>query len=300
MGWCKLPPLFCTASETARDVTQDLWDLETELEPHPLKMYSIPNELNLPEITSVTSKSMANLLEVYMNDFFGMMQVPTIKELHKFTRSILYGIHSVFLLPGPSKDATDKPISIKKLKAGNDLWSTQKEILGWLFNGISQCMQLPNDKVTKICTHLIQISRQKLVYLGELEKLNGCLMHAMIGIPNGRGLLLLLIATIATKGKTKYYKNKMIQQNSETKQALQDWKELLCTANLHPTPCADLLPAPATYSGYCDASKSRAGGVWFGIDKSLPPIVWHTTFLQHIQDEVVSFKNPKGQFPTQI
>jgi len=193
-----------------------LSDSETELEPHPLKMYSIPNELNLPEITSVTSKSMANLLEVYMNDFFGMMQVPTIKELHKFTRSILYGIHSVFLLPGPSKDATDEPISIKKLKAGNGLWSTQKEILGWLFNGISQCMQLPNDKVTKICTHLIQISRQKLVYLGELEKLNGCLMHAMISIPNGRGLLLPLIATIATKGKSKYYKNKMIWLNSET------------------------------------------------------------------------------------
>ncbi len=41
--------------------------------------------------------------------------------------------------------------------------------------------------------------------------------------------------------------------------------------NLHPTLCADLLPAPATYGGYCDASKSGAGGVWFGIDKSLNP-----------------------------
>jgi len=137
MGWCKSPPLFCTASETARDVAQDLWDSETELEPHPLKMYSIPNKLNLPEITSVTSESMANLLEVYMDDFFGMMQVPIVEELCKFTRTILYGIHSIFPLPGPSKDATDEPISIKELKAGDGLWSTQKEILGWLFDGIS-------------------------------------------------------------------------------------------------------------------------------------------------------------------
>jgi len=130
MGWCESPPLFCTASETARDVAQDLWDSQTDLEPQPLEIYSIPTELKLPELTSVTSESMANLLEVYMDDFFRMMQVPTVKELRKFTRSILYGIHSVFPLPGPSNDPTDEPVSVKKLKAGDGLWSTQKEILG--------------------------------------------------------------------------------------------------------------------------------------------------------------------------
>jgi len=294
MGWCESPPLFCTASETARDVAQDLWDSETDLEPHPLEIYSIPNELNLPELTSVTSESMANLLEVYMDDFFGMLQAPTIAELHKFTRSILYGIHAVFPPPGPSEDQTDEPISVKKLKAGDGLWSTQKEILGWLFDGVSRCMQLPNDKVSKIRAHLIHISRQKMIRLGELEKLNGRLMHATIGIPNGRGLLSPLIATIATKGKSKFYKNKLIRLNTETKQALRDWKELLRVSNLHPTPCADLLPATATYGGYCDASKKGAGGVWFGIDKLLPPIVWRIALPQHLQDEVVSFENPKG------
>jgi len=49
-------------------------------------------------------------------------------------------------------------------------------------------------------------------------------MHATIGIPNRCGLLLpLLIATIATKGTSKFYKNKLIWLNSETKQALHVW-----------------------------------------------------------------------------
>jgi len=210
MGWCESPPLFCTASETARDAAQELWDNDTALDPHPLKVHSIPNTLDLPAASRITSKPFANLLEVYMDDFFGMIQSPTVAELQKFTSAILKGIHTVFPPPGPSDDPTDEPISLKKLKSGDSLWSTQKEILGWLFNGITRCMQLPDDKVTKIQAQLLQISRQKLVRLGELEKLNGRLMHATIGIPNGRGLLSPVIATIATKGTTKFYKNKII------------------------------------------------------------------------------------------
>jgi len=116
-----------------------------------------------------------------------MIQSPTVAELQKFTRAILKGIHTVFPPLGLSDDPTDEPISLKKLKSGDGLWSTQKEILGWLFNGITRCMQLPDDKVTKIQAQLLQISRQKLIRLGELEKLNGRLMHATIRIPNGRG-----------------------------------------------------------------------------------------------------------------
>jgi len=104
-----------------------------------------------------------------------------------------------------------------------------------------------------------------VVRLSELEKLNGILMHATIGIPNGRGLLSPLIATIATKGKSRFYKDKTIQLNIDTKQALQDWATLLEMANKQPTPCMDLMPAPADYGGYCDAARSRAGGEWFGL-----------------------------------
>jgi len=69
--------------------------------------------------------------------------------LVQFTRSVLHGIHMVFPPPGPDEDPSDEPIALKKLKQGDGMWST-KEILGWLFDGVSRSMQLPSDKVTKI------------------------------------------------------------------------------------------------------------------------------------------------------
>jgi len=50
--------------------------------------------------------------------------------------------------------------------------------------------------------------------------------------------------------------------NSEMKQALWDWKELLCTANMHSTSCTNLPPALAMYSW--------RHMVWY--QKSLPPL----------------------------
>ena len=47
-----------------------------------------------------------------------------------------------------------------------------------------------------------------MVKLGELEKVTGKLMHANIRIPNGRGLLSLIIAMVATKSKLCNYKDK--------------------------------------------------------------------------------------------
>jgi len=51
---------------------------------------------------------------------------------------------------GPDENQDDKPIALKKLKQGNDMWDTMKEILVWLFNGIGRCIQLPSQKVTMI------------------------------------------------------------------------------------------------------------------------------------------------------
>jgi len=120
-----------------------------------------------------------------MDDFIGLVQTITMKELTHFTWAVLHGIHTVFPLPGPGDDQDDKPILVKKLKQGGGWWDTQKEILGWLFDGITKCLQLPVDKVSKLWTSLMQMTKQKSVRIRELEKLNGKLMHAMIGIPNG-------------------------------------------------------------------------------------------------------------------
>jgi len=110
----------------------------------------------------------------------------------------------------------DKPISLKKLKQGDGKWAKSKEILGWFLNGVSRCMSLPANKVKKITNNLKNLVKQKLVKLGDLEKITGKLMHATIGIPNGQGLLSPIIATVATKGKSRKYKDKKTKLNQST------------------------------------------------------------------------------------
>jgi len=295
MGWCKSPPLFCTALETARDIAQEKSENTELLKPHPLENLCLPNNFEcLPSIRQSDQESMIKLLEVYMDDFIGLAQAITKEELLHFTRAVLHGIHTVFPPPGEGDDPEDEPISLKKLKQGDGRWDTQKEILGWLFDGLTKCMQLPPAKVLKIRKNIFQITNKKMVRIGELEQLNGKLMHASMGIPNGRGLLSPVIVAIATKGCSRNYKDKTIRLNAATKQALKDWAMLLEVSNQHPTLCSDLVQAPADYGGYCDASRSGAGGVWFGFERQLPPIVWRVAFPEEIQQKLVSTVNPRG------
>jgi len=161
---------------------------------------------------------------------------------------------------------------------------TQKEILGWLFDGVMKCMMLPAIKVVKIRNLLLQITRAKVVRLGEFEKLHSKLLHAT----KRMGLLSPLIVTITTKGNSRFYEDKTIRLslNIDTKQALRDWATLLKMANKQPTPCADVMSAPVDYGGYCNAARSRAGGVWFGLEKGLPQIVWRVAFPPAIQNQL--------------
>jgi len=139
---------------------------------------------------------------------------------------------------------------VKKLQQGDGLWSTKKEILCWVFDGVSKCLSLLTEKVDKIKTTLTKLSRKKTVWFGDLEQINRKLMHATVGIPNGWGLLSPIIALIAKKPNTQNYKERMVQLNEATKQAMVDWIDLLLTALKHPMPCVDLIPAPADYGGY--------------------------------------------------
>jgi len=295
MGWTESPPIFCTATETARDVGQENLNNEHTLPPHKLEHMCLPAHLPLPHTDDVNTENLAKLLEVYVDDFMGFMQAPTNAALIHFTRAILHGIHSVFPPPGPKDDPMDEPISLKKLQQGDGIWDTRKEILGWLFDGVTRCMQLPPDKTNKITNQLKQILRKTHVRFGDLEKINGKLMHASTGIPNGRGLLSPIIATLATKPNTKHYKDRETRLNTATRQAITDWLTLLPLATKLPMPCRDLIQAPADFGGYCDASKHGAGGVWFGIHKKLPPIVWRVEFPLQIQEQVVSATNPHGK-----
>jgi len=110
------------------------------------------------------------------------------------------------------------------------------------------------------------------------RKMMGKLMYATIGIPNGRGLLSLIIAMVATKERLHNYKNKTTKLNQATCQALQDWLTLLPHALQHPTPCTNLLPALSNFGGFCDASKQGTSGIWFGFGKNAHPLYGKSNF----------------------
>jgi len=144
MGWCESPPFFCTASETARDLAQQYLNQPMgTLPPHPLEHLSVPPVHNLPHITSENADKLSKVLEVFVDDFICMLQAPTPASLQHATQAILHGIHTIF--PPDHANPANDSISIKKLKQGDGMWDTRKEILGWLFDGVTHCMQLPNE-----------------------------------------------------------------------------------------------------------------------------------------------------------
>jgi len=65
---------------------------------------------------------------VYIDDLIGLDKAQN--ALLYFTPAILHSIYKVFLPPRPTDDQIVEPISVKKLKQGNGLWSTKKKILG--------------------------------------------------------------------------------------------------------------------------------------------------------------------------
>jgi len=141
------------------------------------------------------------LLEVYVDDFIGMIQGPSKNNLLHFTQAILHDIHKIFPPPTDATRPEDEPIALKKLQQGDGLWSTSKEILGWLFDGLTHCIALPASKVTKLCQDLWAVSRCHHIHVKKLQQLQGKLIHALLGIPNGKTLLSPLIALV-TKFQT--------------------------------------------------------------------------------------------------
>ena len=76
MDWSKSPPFFCAATETARDVAMKNIQNKASLELHPLESIMLGNaNVNfLPKIYRNRPTEFIKLLEVYIDDFIGVIQ----------------------------------------------------------------------------------------------------------------------------------------------------------------------------------------------------------------------------------
>lgn len=150
MGWSESPPFFCSASETARDIAADIAEnTEVTLPPHPQEEWMLPHQWEEEEVVC-TNCNLLSMIEVYVDDFIAMAQCRDKDKLRHISRSLLHAIHEVFPPPSITGHNGEDPISLKKLKAGDGTWSTTKEILGWIFNGKSRCIELKLERTIAI------------------------------------------------------------------------------------------------------------------------------------------------------
>ena len=285
MGWAESPPFFCAATETARDIIQHYFQKVPIIPPHPLESHLYSRDTvaeKQPDNTSSTQ------LEVYVDDFIALTNDNSRQHIQHLARAMLVGIHSIFPPPTITGHSGEDPISNKKLLQHEGLFEQEKEILGWIINGKNYSIRLPLAKITKIQDEISAIIKKKKVPSNTLEKIQGRLIHASIGIPGGRGLMSpLYAAQIQTKEFTSI--------TPQLKQCLQDWKELVKVVNSRETSVLELVPQPAEYIGYVDASKTAVGGVWTNGTKTLTQQwVWRLEWPMEIQQQLVSANNKQG------
>jgi hypothetical protein len=315
MGWKHSPPFFCAASETGRDVGEHLLHQEIgSLPPHPFETHMLdtmdpdllrkttehPETWNDSELPTYTEKLQTllethqadffKLLEVYVDDFIGVLHSDDLEIIRHATRAMLHAIHSVFP-PPVSGLADDDPISFKKLLAGDGVWAVRKEILGWIFDGVLRTMELPPEKIERIMESLATAISTKRLPLKEFRTLLGKLQHASMAMPAGKCILTPLHKFVEANKDRRvlYFANRPV-----ILEALRDIRILLRESTSRPTHVRQLVPDLPSYIGFCDACKRGAGGVWISGNKNIQPVVWRLEWPPDIQARLVSWSNPQG------
>ena len=85
--------------------------------------------------------TLLSLIEVFVNDFINLAKTKERENLQHLSCKILHAVHNIFPSENITGHAGGDPVSEKKLDQGNGMWGVQKEILGWVFDGISKCIE---------------------------------------------------------------------------------------------------------------------------------------------------------------
>ena len=147
MGWCESPPLFCSGTETARDIIANL-KTDASLPPHPLEHHMM-KEVKETDPDNTTNNEQS-VLEVFVDDFIAATNNTSHNNLQHLSRTMMHGIHSIFPPPAVTGHNRFDPISEGKLEKGEGTWSHEKEILGWIVNGENGTITLPANNCDDI------------------------------------------------------------------------------------------------------------------------------------------------------
>ena len=287
MGWVESPSLFCTVTECARDITQHLVDANVNLPPHPFEAQMNIQHVPLRARAEVPSK----LLQVYVDDFcYASTEAKDGCHIPRIRRASIHGIHSVFPQPEVTGHVDGKePISGPKLKKGDGNFTSEKEMVGFILDGIKRTIQLPQTKAAAYIKEIHLTLRRTSVPLKARQTLVGKLRHASIILPAARGFFTPINA--AMQGGVERIG---LGKRSDIRAALKDLCSLIRILGSRPTHVREILIDMPCYVGYHDAAAEGAGGVWFSLRHVMPPVVWRLAFPLDIAKDVVSLSNPNG------
>jgi hypothetical protein len=309
------PPFFCVASETGGDVGKHLLHQAIgSLPSHAFERHMLdtmdptllresnehPETWNNAKPPACTEKlqtlfdthkaDLFKLLEVYVDNFVGVLHSDDLEVLRHATRAMLHAIHSVFLPPASGLSDED-PISFKKLLAGDGVWATCKEILGWIFDGILCTMELPPEKIEQIVANLATAIFHRRLPLKEFRALLGKLQHASTAMPTGKCILTPLCKLVEAQQDRRVL---CFSKEPIVLKAPRDIRILLRESTSRRTHVRELVPDLPVHVGFCDACKRGAGGAWISGSKNIQPAVWRVEWPIDIQTRLVSWSNPKG------
>jgi hypothetical protein len=228
MGWVESPSLFCTLTESARDLAQHFVDNNVQL-PYDL----IEESMTIQEVPPRGRMEMpTKLMQVYVDDFCNAAtqskdgtHIPTIRQ------ASIHGIHALFPPPAVTRHNGGKePISAKKLAHGNGNFDSTKDLIGFRFDGIKRTVQLPPEKAAAYIRETHHILHQKTVPLKTLQGVVGKLQHASIILQAAKGFFTPINA--AMQGNPRIIG---LGKNLEVREALEDIILLLRILSSRPT-----------------------------------------------------------------
>ena len=153
---------FCATTETVRDVAQTWLDQGTKLPAHHMEAFTEPHRAPRRQTSPGPPAQMS---VVYVADhLMAAVEDATGTLLQRTARATLHAIHSVFPSPSVGSDAKD-PISENKLQKGDGRWDTQKEILGYVLDGITRTVQLPTDQADALVKEIRAVLQKTRIQL---------------------------------------------------------------------------------------------------------------------------------------
>jgi len=306
MGRTESPPAFSAATETAADIINAELESSNDMPPpHPLEGLAssqVPLAPSPPDLFPIHEAGPIRpplaYVDVFVDDFIKAVQGWF--NCIRVRRTTFHSIDLIFRPNDEHDEGRKQPISEKKLQKGDDFWSTQKIILGWLIDTSSKTISLPPHRQVRILELLRSVVKRKRTSVKEWQKLLGELRSMAIAIPGSKGCFSFLQHALRPGAAR-------IIITKEVRDQLLDFLWISEDVCNRPTHLAEVVPTPPSYFGAMDAAKAGMGGVWFPPGPAVPlsihphkknslqdPCLWRAPFPTYIQDAIVSSSNPDG------